>query len=183
MLYLIRPDDHKFDAKIVTTLLNLTKPEPYPRDIVILDKTSFYPTSGGQKCDRGKLTIAGESYDVINCEKVGHCVTHVLDRPLPSSVLDGTKVTGNIDTPHRNQLKAHHTATHIIFASCRKVLGPHCWQHGANKTEQYAHIDITHYDSISYQQEREIENYANAVVNDNNKITKNFMNKKDAELK
>jgi len=149
MLYLTRPDDHQFEAKIVTTLLNLTKPEPYPRDIVILDKTSFYPTSGGQKCDRGKLTIAGQQYDVINCEKVGHCVTHVLDRPLPESVLDGDKVIGNIDTPHRNQLKAHHTATHIIFASCRKVLGPHCWQHGANKTEQYAHIDITHYDSIS----------------------------------
>lgn len=60
MLYLKRPDDHQFEAKIVSTLLNVTKPEPYPRDIIILDKTSFYPTSGGQKCDRGKLTISGQ---------------------------------------------------------------------------------------------------------------------------
>jgi len=53
-------------------------------------------------------------------------------------------VTGIINSERRNQLKAHHTATHIIFAACRQVLGPHCWQHGAQKTEQYAHIDITH---------------------------------------
>lgn len=71
----------------------------------------------------------------MNCEKVGHCVTHLLDRELPLELSENTLVSGSIDTEHRNQLKAHHTATHIVFSACRRILGPHVWQHGANKTE------------------------------------------------
>jgi len=81
---------------------------------------------------------------VVNCEKVGHCVTHMLDRPVPDSVQENTLVSGVIDSKLRNQHKAHHTATHIVFSACRQVLGPHVWQNGAHKSEQYAHIDISH---------------------------------------
>ncbi len=49
----------------------------------------------------------------------------------------------------RNILRNHHTATHIVFAACRKVLGPHVWQNGAKKTVESAHLDITHYSSLT----------------------------------
>jgi alanyl-tRNA synthetase len=76
---------------------------------------------------------------------------------------------------------AHHTGTHIVFASCRKVLGPHVWQNGAKKTVESAHLDITHYKGITKEEERAIENEANRIINSCHKISKSFMNKADAE--
>lgn len=58
----------------------------------------------------------------------------------------------------RVQLLAHHTGTHVMFASCRRVLGPHIWQAGAKKTTEQAHLDITHYKSLSREDEINIEN-------------------------
>ena len=55
---------------------------------------------------------------------------HLLDKPLPNEDLssyEGVEVTCTVDRERRHQLRNHHTATHIIFASCRKVLGPHVW--------------------------------------------------------
>jgi len=99
------------------------------RNIVILDQSLFYPTSGGQLHDTGSLTFAGEQYRVLNAEKVGKCVLHFIDRPLTldNSAYVGQHVEGYIDGDRRSILRNHHTATHIIFASCREVLGPHVW--------------------------------------------------------
>jgi alanyl-tRNA synthetase len=83
----------------------------------------------------------------------------------------------------RSQLRAHHTGTHIVFASCRKVLGPHVWQNGAKKTIEGAHLDITHYKSITKKEEREIENEANRIINNCHLINKYFMDKAEAEKK
>jgi len=59
------------------------------------------------------------------------------------------KVKCQVNRERRHLLRNHHTATHIIFASCRNVLGPHVWQHGAKKTVDNAHLDITHYSSLT----------------------------------
>ena len=56
---------------------------------------------------------------------------------------------GFIDEERRSTLRSFHTGTHIVYAAARRTLGPHVWQHGAKKTTEYAHIDITHYSSIS----------------------------------
>jgi alanyl-tRNA synthetase len=76
---------------------------------------------------------------------------------------------------------AHHTGTHIIFAACRNVLGPHVWQHGAKKTTEMAHLDITHYQSLSKEEEGRIENTANRTINNCHTINKSFMDKAEAE--
>lgn len=83
--------------------------------------------------------------------KVGKVVMHKVDKELPGEGADlkGKKVAGQVDETRRAQLQAHHTGTHIIFASCRNVLGPHIWQAGAKKTETKAHLDITHYKSLT----------------------------------
>ena len=62
----------------------------------------------------------------------------------PEKIL-GKSVVGKIDAERRGTLRGFHTGTHIVYAAARRVLGPHIWQHGAKKTENYAHIDITHY--------------------------------------
>jgi alanyl-tRNA synthetase len=106
-----------------------------------------------------------------------------LDKELPEDVesLKGRKVHVDIDKERRNQLRAHHTGTHIVFAACRKVLGPHVWQNGAKKTVDQAHLDITHYRSLTKEEEKEIENEANRIINNCHGIDKYFMDKAEAE--
>jgi len=118
-----------FDAKICAIFQNvLQKNIP---NIVILDKSAIYPTSGGQQHDTGILKIEGidKEYKIIDAVKVGKCVLHTIDTPLEGDLdsFKGKSVTVKIDPERRRQLMAHHTGTHIVFAACRKILGPHVW--------------------------------------------------------
>jgi alanyl-tRNA synthetase len=100
------------------------------RNILIVDRSAVYPTSGGQQHDTAIVKVEGidEPFKMINAEKVGKVVLHILDRELPpADQLKGKTVHMEIDANRRAQLRAHHTGTHIVFASCRKVLGPHVW--------------------------------------------------------
>ena len=69
-----------------------------------------------------------------------------------------------------------------MFAACRQVLGPHVWQAGAKKTDKKAHLDITHFQSLTREQEQEIENRANRLINESHNISKGFRDKAEAEL-
>jgi alanyl-tRNA synthetase len=62
-------------------------------------------------------------------------------------------VEGFVNVSRRLALRNHHTATHVLSAACRKVLGPHVWQQGAKKTELQAHLDITHFRALTYAEE------------------------------
>lgn len=129
-------------------------------------------------------------FGVIDVIKVGKVVIHVLDKELPEeeevktdgSSLKGVKVRGSLNMARRAQLQAHHTGTHLVFAACRRVLGPHVWQAGAKKTVDKAHLDITHYRSLSKEEEIEIENMANRLIMECHEIKKGFMDKAEAEL-
>ena len=112
---------------------------------------------------------------------------HLIDREIPSEGenvdIIGRSANGKVCEIRRSQLQAHHTGTHIMFAACRNVLGPHIWQAGAKKTLEQAHLDITHYKSLTKEEEIAIENYANRLINNSINITKGFMDKAEAEKK
>ncbi len=144
-------------------------------DKVMLDQTLFYPTSGGQLHDKGKL--GGE--DVVDVFKQGAVIVHVLKRK--PDFREGDQVSGKIDSRTRRQLSQHHTATHIINAAARKVLGSHVFQAGAKKTEEKAHLDITHYQAVSDKELKEIEDEANRIVSKDMKINKGFYPRREAE--
>ena len=174
-------------GKIIEIFTNLDANSPLngKNNLVILDQSVFYPTQGGQECDHGLLILDGKEYKVIDCIKVGKCAVHVLDQELPGDKKDyiGKEVTCKIDIERRRQLMTHHTATHIVCAACKRVLGPHVWQNGAKKTEEMAHLDITHYKSLTYEEERDIQNMANKIVLEGHNITKSWINKAEAEKK
>lgn len=181
-------DDHKlynFDAEILDVFLNVTQKNL--KNIVILNQSAFYPTSGGQQNDLGKLTIelddGEQEYNIVNVEKVGKVILHILDRPLEqdNSELVGKKARCEVSKERRVQLRNHHTGTHIVFAACRKILGPHVWQHGAKCTIQQAHLDITHYSALTKDQEMNIQNTANKLIMEGIEINKSLMSKDEAE--
>ncbi len=147
--------DHQqtdFDATILEVMENKSdKNFKKKNNIVILDRSCFYPTSGGQQHDTGFMFIGEEKYEVLNVEKVGKCSLHILDRELQGDAKSyiGKAVHGQIDLSKRFQLMCHHTGTHVVFAACRRVLGQHVWQNGAKKTIEQAHLDITHYRALT----------------------------------
>ncbi|MFH1440303.1 MAG: alanine--tRNA ligase [Candidatus Woesearchaeota archaeon] len=142
---------------------------------VVLDKTAFYPTSGGQLHDLG--TLQGEK--VVDIFKQGSVILHVLEKHHEFSI--GEELSGEVELERRRQLAQHHTATHIIGAAARRVLGRHINQAGAKKTTEKAHIDLTHYNSLTDDEIKKIEEEANKIVNEDIPVRKNFMSRDDAE--
>ena len=174
---------YEFKARVVATPPNVQ--DGGSATIVVLNRSAFYPTSGGQEHDDGTLQIGAHSYDVVDVMKVGACVFHVIKPALrtdPASVL-GSEVLGKINSVRRSQLRNNHTATHIVYASCRQVLGPHVWQNGAKKSVDSAHLDITHFKSITHEEQSNIEKEANRIVQRCKEIQKGWMPKDEAEKK
>ncbi|MEM4390198.1 MAG: alanine--tRNA ligase [Candidatus Micrarchaeia archaeon] len=125
---------------------------------LVLDQTCFYAEGGGQAPDLG--TIHGKR--VLDVQIVGGVVFHVMEDTRMFTV--NQKVRCVVDAERRAALARHHTATHIMAAAARAVLGKHVWQAGARKEPDKAHLDITHYEKISPEQLRQIERLANDIV-------------------
>jgi alanyl-tRNA synthetase len=142
---------------------------------VVLDKTAFYPTSGGQLHDIG--TLGG--LKVVDVFKQGAVIVHELESK--PGFKKGDKVEGAIDFKRRKQLAQHHTSTHIINAAARKVLGKHINQAGAKKTEEKAHLDVTHYQNISDKELRKIEEEANSIVSSGAEVKSLLLARGEAE--
>ncbi|MCF7871539.1 alanine--tRNA ligase [Candidatus Woesearchaeota archaeon] len=146
------------------------------QDYVILDKTAFYPTSGGQIHDIGTMN----EKEIIDVIKQGNLVLHKVKN---LQVKPGDFVECKIDYARRQQLAQHHTATHIMTGSARRVLGDHIWQAGASKKLESSRLDITHYEQLTDQEIKKIEELANKIVEENRPIYKSFMKRNLAEAK
>jgi len=157
-----------FDAKILKVL----------NSYLVLDRTAFYPKGGGQEYDKGVIRSEGKEARVVAVYKKDNLVLHQVDFPLFG---EGEKVKGFIDKARRAQLTKHHTATHIINGSARAMLGEHIWQSGAEKTEEKARLDITHYSSLSLEEIEELEKRANEIVRKALQITHKIYSRDEAE--
>jgi len=144
---------------------------------VILDETVAYPTSGGQLHDIG--TIDGIKFS--NVVKYGGYIVHCLDNKPHFQV--GDKVTTRVDDDWRIQLAANHTATHVINGAARQILGEHVNQASAKKTYDKAHLDITHYESLTDAQAKEIEDRANQIIQEGIELHSSLMPRTQAEEK
>jgi len=142
---------------------------------VVLDKTYFYATSGGQDHDLGTL----DGINVVNVVKQGNYTVHVLEKGLKVKV--GSSVSGEVDFSRREQLTQHHTSAHIINAAARRVLGNHVNQAGARKTLEKGTLDITHYSSLSEEEIKKIETEANKIVASKIEIRSKFIERTEAE--
>ncbi|MFX0041874.1 MAG: alanine--tRNA ligase [Candidatus Hodarchaeota archaeon] len=145
--------------------------------MVVLDKTVAYPTSGGQLHDIG--TINGQKFS--DAFKQGNYTIHVLDDKPNFNEGDIVKV--EVDKEWRTQLSQHHTATHIVNAAAREVLGSHVNQAGAKKDFAYSSLDITHYEQIPRDKLNKIEKIANEIVDKSINLNLNFIPRSEAEKK
>jgi alanyl-tRNA synthetase len=144
---------------------------------VILNKSVAYPTSGGQLHDIG--TISNQKFS--NVFKQGNYIIHVLDDKPRFN--EGDLVEVKVDFDWRKQLSQHHTATHIVNAAARDILGSHINQAGARKTQETSHLDITHFEQLNENQLSKIEDRANEIVELAIDLNLEFMPRSEAEKK
>ncbi|MDQ6975710.1 MAG: alanine--tRNA ligase, partial [Mariprofundaceae bacterium] len=134
---------------------------------LFLNQTPFYAESGGQVADHGMITTASGSFCVHDCKKV------LADLFAHQGVVEhGTMLTGAlakvfVDETRRLHICNNHTATHILHATLREVLGDHVKQSGSLVNDQRLRFDFSHHQAISAQQKSSIEARANALIRAN----------------
>jgi alanyl-tRNA synthetase len=160
-------DQFIFEAKVL---------EIVSSDFVILDSTAFYARAGGQEPDHG--TINGLIVDDVF--KVNNVVLHHVPN-LQNKLKMGDQIEGRVDSIRRSRIMRHHTATHIVNGSARKILGPWVWQNSAFKDVDMARLDITHYSHLTREQILEIEKMANEIVRRNLPVVIKWMPRREAE--
>jgi len=144
---------------------------------VVLDQTMFYPEGGGQPADTGTLSTDDTTVEVEDVQIEDGVILHRTDEN-PGK---GELVNGQVDGSRRRQLMRHHTATHIVIHATRQVLGEHIRQAGAQKGVESSRIDVRHYDRISREDVKRIEDRANDIVMDNTSVSQEWPDRHDAE--
>jgi alanyl-tRNA synthetase len=131
---------------------------------VVLDKTPFYAESGGQAGDSGQLIVNGESYPIIDTRKENNLSIHVMPR-LPEQFAG--KVIAVVDTHKRLLTANNHTATHLMHAALKTVLGNHVQQKGSLVDEQRLRFDFSHFSKMKEEEIREVERLVNEKIREN----------------
>ncbi len=152
MLYHEDPYLTHFEAKVLRVLDGKN---------VVLDKTAFYPEGGGQPTDKGYLEFGDLRSEVVDVQKVGKVILHVVKGAVPK---ESAKIKGQINWDRRSYLMRAHTATHLIMGAARRVLGQHVWQTGTQKSVEQARLDISHYKRLTSEEVNRIEARANQAV-------------------
>ncbi|MEM8602116.1 MAG: alanine--tRNA ligase-related protein [Bacteroidota bacterium] len=136
-----------------------------PRHEVVLNKTPFYAESGGQVGDTGTLTVGGETIAVLDTQKDAEgTIIHVVDA-MPSDV--DAPVAAQVDASTRGQTERHHTATHLLHAALREILGPHVQQKGSLVAPDRLRFDFSHYERVAADELQKIERRINDLVQQN----------------
>jgi len=147
---------------------------------IALENTLFYPEGGGQLGDKGSIEWNNQSSEVVDVQKVGDVVIHHIKGELPPV---GEQISGKVDDNHRSSLSRHHTATHLIGAAAREILGSHVWQAGASKSTDRARLDITHHRRLTREVVEDIESKVNNLILEDHPITTKFHSREDADRK
>ena len=149
----------------------------------ICDKTCFYATSGGQEHDTGEIYDEKKNKiaNIVDVVNVNGVTVHKADCNICLKAKQKILMKANKD--RRKIISFNHTATHIINAAARKVLGNHIWQCGAYKEEAKARLDITHYKLLSPKELEKIENYANEIIERDIPVKTDIMMRNLAEKK
>ncbi|MEM1619957.1 MAG: alanine--tRNA ligase [Fervidicoccaceae archaeon] len=148
---------------------------------VVLDATIVYPTGGGQLGDSAWIIDPkGRRIAIASAETVGGKIIHKLERQ-DHGLAPGDVVEVEIDRAKRYKLMRHHTATHLVLGALRRILGPHVWQAGAEKTPEKARLDFTHYKPLSREELARVEEIVNSLVLENRPVRSYLIDRNEAE--
>ena len=133
---------------------------------VVLERTPFYAESGGQVGDTGELTSTAARFVVTDTRKRGGAFTHL--GQLASGGLNvGDRLSARVDVPRREHIRRNHTATHLLHAALRQLLGEHVTQKGSLVAAERLRFDFAHFQAVTLEEQRQIEQLVNAQIREN----------------
>ncbi len=142
--------------------------------VVVLENTPFYAESGGQIGDSGYLTIEGVAFNVKDTQKYGQIFGHIGELEQ-GSLSVGQTVKAVVDIERRNQTALNHSATHLLHAALRQLLGTHVAQKGSLVSEAALRFDFSHPEALNKEQISEIERLVNQKIRANFPIQTEIM--------
>ncbi|ELV8690325.1 alanine--tRNA ligase [Vibrio vulnificus] len=150
--------------------------------IIILGETPFYAESGGQCGDSGVLKTESGLFQVEDTQKLGNAIAH--QGVLVEGVLaKGDQVSAIVDAERRAAISLNHSATHLLHAALRQVLGEHVAQKGSLVKAENLRFDFSHLEAVTAAELKEVERLVNAQIRRNHAIETNIMDIESAKQK
>ncbi len=142
--------------------------------MLILDSTPFYGESGGQVGDTGRIFTYNAQFDVTDTQKKGDVFVHI-GKLVKGTFKIGDKVNAQVDPELRSRIACNHSATHLLHAALRNILGEHVQQKGSLVDSEKLRFDFPHFEAISKAQLKQIENLVNRQIRQNHEVETNIM--------
>ncbi len=140
---------------------------------IVLDRTPFYAEMGGQVGDRGTLTVSGGDYDgevirITDTKKENDLFLHISEDENIGEMLDqAAGVIAKVNAERRADISANHTATHLMLAAMRRVLGAHVTQKGSYLDDKVLRFDFSHFAKVTAEELEQIEDIVNRKIREN----------------
>jgi alanyl-tRNA synthetase len=147
--------------------------------LLVLDRTPFYAESGGQVGDHGTLVVGDAKLTVLDTQKQGEAFLHRVS-VLAGTVAVGDSVEAQVDETRRRDTACNHSATHLLHAALRQVLGEHVTQKGSLVNAERLRFDFSHFDAVTPEQLAEIENLVNEQIRANLAVETRLMSQEEA---
>lgn len=177
--------EYRIKAKIIAIIKNgahVKKINKGEEATIILDKTVFYPESGGQVGDTGEFVKGKSSLEVLDTKKAGKVIMHT-GRVKEGSFKKNGLVSAGINAERRLSIARNHTATHLLQAALRKVLGSHVRQQGSLVAEDRLRFDFTHFKAVEKTKLDRIEEIVNGYIISNYPVEVKQMSLSEAKKK
>ena len=144
---------------------------------LVLQATPFYAESGGQVGDTGKLIMKKEELIINNTKKENDLIIHFSDS-LPADI--SSEIIARVDKQRRKEITLHHSATHLVHAALRKILGTHVAQKGSLVNEEHLRFDFSHFAKVTGEEIAKIEALVNKKIRENIPVVVKEMPKEEA---
>jgi alanyl-tRNA synthetase len=131
---------------------------------LVLDRTPFYAESGGQVGDTGQLVLGDQRIRILDTKKENDLIIHFAEN-LPENM--GGEVVAKVDGVRRQRTALHHSATHLLHAALRQVLGTHVAQKGSLVNAEYLRFDFSHFAKMTTEELARVEHIVNEKIREN----------------
>lgn len=150
--------------------------------VVVLDETPFYGESGGQVGDTGVMKGNNVEFQVQDTQKYGQAIGHI-GKVSSGQLRIGDRVEAVVDEARRARIRLNHSATHLMHAALRQVLGEHVAQKGSLVNDKYLRFDFSHFEAMKPQEIRQVEDIVNAQIRRNLPVETDVMDLEAAKAK